>query len=163
MKRLITILFAIFCAVTLSQFPEFAQQYKQRLGGAVDELSRIVTKFDADAYNSGLKREEALDRYSQADDPFLSKQGTNMRKTISRFEYLRNHLAELSDAAPFTRLWVFAKDRDFELSKATLDAYEPAVPTSVEGAVHAAGGFFGGWWLFVVLLSPFGRRRRRSA
>ena len=29
-------------AATLSQFPEFSQQYTQRLGGAVDELSAIV-------------------------------------------------------------------------------------------------------------------------
>ena len=26
----------------LSQTPEFAQQYRQRLGGAIDELQRIV-------------------------------------------------------------------------------------------------------------------------
>ena len=32
----------------LSQTPEFAQQYRQRLGGAVDELQRIVLQFDDD-------------------------------------------------------------------------------------------------------------------
>jgi len=33
---------ALFAAVLGSQFPEFAQQYRQRLGGALDELDRIV-------------------------------------------------------------------------------------------------------------------------
>ena len=32
--------------VVLSQFPEYAQQYTQRLGGAVDELRIITEDFD---------------------------------------------------------------------------------------------------------------------
>ena len=31
------------------QGPEFTQQYRQRLGGALDELKRAVSVFDADA------------------------------------------------------------------------------------------------------------------
>ncbi|NRB05388.1 MAG: DUF2937 family protein, partial [Rhodobacteraceae bacterium] len=32
--------------LSLSQFPEFSQQYLQRLGGAVDALAVVVTDFD---------------------------------------------------------------------------------------------------------------------
>ena len=34
------------CALFASQVPEFMQQYSQRLGGAVDELGRIVQHFE---------------------------------------------------------------------------------------------------------------------
>ena len=47
-------------AAGLSQFPEYSQQYNQRLAGAVDELSHVVADFDASAAAEGLSREAAL-------------------------------------------------------------------------------------------------------
>ena len=49
-------------AVTASQGPEFAQQYRQRLGGAIDELRRAIARFDADAQAHGETRERAIAR-----------------------------------------------------------------------------------------------------
>ena len=45
-------------AVALSQFPEFSQQYLQRLSGAVDELKAITVAFDLSARVAGLSRED---------------------------------------------------------------------------------------------------------
>jgi len=36
-------------AIALIAGLEFAQQYRQRIGGALDELRRIVAEFDAEA------------------------------------------------------------------------------------------------------------------
>jgi len=47
-------------AAFFAQAPEFAQQYRQRLGGAVEELRRVVVQFDADAAQYGLSRSEAM-------------------------------------------------------------------------------------------------------
>ena len=47
-------------AASVSQFPEFSQQYTQRLGGAVDALGQVVADFDASAAAAGLDREAAL-------------------------------------------------------------------------------------------------------
>ena len=60
--RAITLAGGLTGAAGLSQFPEFSQQYIQRLSGAVDELSRVVAEFDADAAALGLSRGEALDQ-----------------------------------------------------------------------------------------------------
>ena len=54
--RAITMAGGLVGAAGLSQFPEFSQQYVQRLGGAVDELSRFVAEFDADAAAVGMTR-----------------------------------------------------------------------------------------------------------
>ncbi|WP_372834856.1 DUF2937 family protein [Puniceibacterium confluentis] len=43
-------------AVGLSQFPEFSQQYLQRLGGAVDGLARVIRQFDRDAAKVSFSR-----------------------------------------------------------------------------------------------------------
>ena len=52
--------------VAFSQLPEFAQQYAQRLGGAISELKVIVADFDRDAANSQLSREDAIFNVSRA-------------------------------------------------------------------------------------------------
>ena len=52
--RLIVIVAAALGGVGASQLPEFAQQYRQRLGGALEELTRIVAEFDASAARSQL-------------------------------------------------------------------------------------------------------------
>ena len=39
-------------AAILSQFPEYAQQYTQRLGGAVDALGQVVADFDDDTIDA---------------------------------------------------------------------------------------------------------------
>ena len=61
--RMLTGATVLVAAVTTSQLPEFAQQYRQRLGGAVDELRTIVQRFDADAQAAGMDRTQALDHH----------------------------------------------------------------------------------------------------
>lgn len=160
MKRLVILIFALICGGATSQFPEFAQQYRQRLDGAIQELSKIVTQFDQDARASGLSRDEAVERFSASGDEFLGKRGASLKQIFARYDYLTTHQAHLNDANPFERFIVFAKERDPELSNATLEIYKPAVPVTAEGGVHAAGGAAGGWALLSILLWPFGRRRR---
>ena len=69
--------------VLLSQFPEYAQQYTQRLGGAVDELRVIIDRFRRrGGRGAGLTRAQALDRYRQAGDSFLAGRGAAMRPDL---------------------------------------------------------------------------------
>ena len=58
--RILALAGGIAGAVALSQFPEFSQQYVQRLSGAVDELRAVTFAFDTAAKVGGLSREEAL-------------------------------------------------------------------------------------------------------
>ena len=53
---------ALFAALIGSQGPEFAQQYRQRLGGAVAELDRIVADFDAEAERQNMTPAEGVSR-----------------------------------------------------------------------------------------------------
>ena len=46
MRRMLATIGGLGLAVTMSQFPEYAQQYTQRLGGAVDELRVVTEDFD---------------------------------------------------------------------------------------------------------------------
>lgn len=162
MKRLLILVFGVASAGIASQFPEFSQQYTQRLDGAVNELSRIVEQFDTDAQDNGITRGEALSRYETSEDEFLEKRGLSMGQAIARHDRLKAHRDRLLESGPFERLWVFARDQDPELTQNTLDIYTPAVPVSAEGGAHAAAGFAGGWAILTLLLAPFGRRRKKA-
>lgn len=168
--RILTLLFGLTGAAGLSQFPEFSQQYRQRLGGAVDELTRIVQGFDADARATGLTRAEALEDLAKGGD-FGQRHSASMRITIDRYDRLRGDLAALEGAGPFTRLTQMSRLTDPELARATLDNYSPALPLSFEGATLAGTGFLLGgmvptslaWTLGPILPGSGERRRRRRA
>ncbi len=49
LARRLALAIALVAAFVGSQGPEFAQQYRQRLGGALDEVRRSVVQFDAEA------------------------------------------------------------------------------------------------------------------
>ena len=163
MKKLIIILASLFCAALASQFPEYVQQYQQRLSGAVTELTQVVEQFDLDARNNDLTRKQALDRYEASQDEFLKDRADRISTLIQRYDRLRLHLRSLETAAPFQKLGLFIKDRDIEMASDTAKIYQPAIPLTTMGAAHAAGGFGLGWVLFSILLWPFrGARHRRA-
>ena len=58
--RALTLVGSLIAGAGASQFPEFSQQYAQRLGGAVGALSEVVADFDASAVAEGLTRPQAL-------------------------------------------------------------------------------------------------------
>lgn len=168
MGRLFALLLAFLGAAALSQAPEFAQQYIQRVAGAVDELRDFVEGFDADAGAAGVSREEALQAYA-ASGEFLSLQGVRTADTINRFERLDRHLVELRRANEYERTLLIAEQHDLPLLRATAQDYVPAMPLTMAGAIHAGVGFALGWALGIVLAALIGGlfsslfRRRRPA
>lgn len=158
--RIFILLCALAGAVALSQAPEATQQYTQRLGGAVDELTRIVQRFDEDAAAGGLDRGGALAAY-ETGNAFIKGQGARMSGLIARQERLSAQYRSLIRATPFERSYIVATQADREILQATLDAYRPAVPVTMDGAAHAGlGGLIFGL-LGAVIAYLFGGGDRR--
>ncbi len=158
--RVLVLTAALGGAVATSQIPEFMQQYRQRLGGAVDELRRVVEDFDADVASEGLTRDLALDRYGASADPFIHKRGTSMTRTLVRFDRISDHRQALIDSTAFERPALLMQYGDRELVAGTLAEYRPAVPTTPEGAVYAAFGFLLGGGMMRMVLAAIGMGRR---
>lgn len=144
----------VVSAVTASQLPEFAQQYRQRIGGAVDELRSFVTRFDSDAASQGLSRNDALARHLVSADEFFRKRGQSMQITIDRLDRLAIQQKAMSDDSAVVRLVNFAGYADRDLTKATFNAFEPAIPVTTEGGILAAIGAALGWMLARLLGAP---------
>lgn len=164
--RALTLAGGVAGAAGFSQFPEFSQQYVQRLGGAVDELERVVADFDQDAADVNLSREAAL--VDLASGGTMGKERADtMVRTIDRHANLSADLAALQAAGPFTRAAQAARFRDSEIAQRAFENFKPAAPLTFEGATFAGAGFLSGLMLFGVLFWllawPFRWRRNRGA
>jgi hypothetical protein len=157
----------LFGALAASQAPEFAQQYRQRLGGAIDELNRVIGRFDADAQSLGQSRNGALDQLTNNPDRLTSLQGEAMRANIQRRDRLQRQREAFMEAGPLQRLFVMVRQADTDIARAAYRDFEPAVPATTEGFVSAAIGFIVGWCVARLLALPlrraFVRRRRLRA
>ena len=146
--------------VVASQGPEFAQQYRQRLGGAIDELQRVIQRFDTDAVANGQNRANAIDRLRGNADNLVSRQGDAMRANVERLDRLQRHRQHFVDAGPFDRLVLLLRDADVDLAEATYHDFEPAVPATQEGVAAAAAGLVIGWGLTLLSVGFFRRLAR---
>lgn len=161
MLRVLAVVGGVAGAAGLSQFPEFSQQYLQRLAGQVDALGQVVTAFDASAARNGLTRTDALGQMTGT--AFLDDQRADLDRTFARYDRLSANLAALRAASPLERLTMPQRLADPQLLQAAWADFRPAMPVTLDGGLCAIAGYLGGWLatagLFGLLALPFRRRR----
>lgn len=152
-------------AAGLSQYPEFSQQYLQRLAGQVDALDAVVADFEASAFRAGLTRSQALAELTGT--PFLSDRQTDMRRTFRRHAVLTDNLAALRDASPLQRILMPQRIADPATFAATWTDYRPALPLTFAGLASGVLGFILGWaalrMVLGLILMPVRRNRAPRA
>ena len=162
--RTVALALGIAGGLAASQGPEFTQQYRQRLGGAVDELRRVVARFEADAQAVGRDRDGAIQRLGENADDLARRQGGAMRENVARLERLEGQRRTFDEAGPFERMFVLVRHGDRELMRAAFRDYRPGLQTTEDGLLAGAGGF-ALFWGGSLLLAGLGRaalaRRRR--
>ena len=160
MWRILAMIGGVSGAAGLSQFPEFSQQYLQRLAGKVDALSAVVADFDESATRNGLTRDAALRELSGTE--FLADRQDDMRRNFIDHQRLASDLDRLREATPLERLTMPQRLGDAETLAAAWADFRPAIPATLDGAVSAGVGYVAGWALLGGLWSllswPFRRR-----
>ena len=158
MFRAIHFLFALICAVLLSQAPSFYQQYLQRLGGAVDELTIQVEALDGRASEAGMARYEYIRHFQANEDTIIQGEGDGMVALVSRQVMLKDWLVRLEQVPWYMILIELAFHLDPEIAENTAKSFEPSIPLSISGAAHTFLGFFFGFLLPAGLRSLFPRK-----
>ena len=162
MFRMLIAIVMLASGTATSQLPEFSQQYRQRLGGAIDALEEILADYRRDASAFGLSVSEAIERQRSSDDPFIRARGSSKAVADARLERLRQQQVALENAGPIERLFVFAQGVDPQLAQATAEDYEPAIPVTLAGFLSAGLGALAGFVL-VKLIAGLARLGRRNA
>lgn len=158
LMRRLALAIALIAGAIGSQGPEFTQQYRQRIGGALDELNRIVAEFDAESAREGMTPAQGLQWLEENRDPLARERGEDMAQTIDRARRLEEQLDAMASAGPLKRLYVMAKDFDPRIARRTLDSFEPAAPFSLEALTAAILAGFWGWAATHLCAWPFRRR-----
>lgn len=163
LARRFALALGLLLAVVFSQVPEFVQQYRQRLGGAADELKRIVAQFDEEASAQSLSRDAGIARLRASADPLVQARGADLQLAVDRERRLEAQDRAFAEAGPLGRYWVFAERFDPELAGRTYAIFQPAVPVTPAGFVAGAAGFILGYGGVRAAASRFRRRGRATA
>jgi len=149
-------------ALLLSQFPEFFQQYTQRLGGRLDELTAQVAALEGRAAATGKDLPGYLRGFLLHRDVDVRREGLELQAMVQRRAALAEAYRALAGANQWWRAAEFAEHVDWQTATATLEVYRPAMPVTPEAGIYAGAGFGSGAAVFLAILGLWGPERRRS-
>jgi len=113
-------------AVTASQWREYLQQYRQRLGGHLDEAKgQLVHLADLQAVADDVQR------------PMVTEM---MAVGEARAATLAEALRALTESPVALQPWAFVRHLDPVAARATLEAFQPALPIDTSSLAWAGAG-----------------------
>lgn len=148
----------ILFAVITSQLPEYSQQYRQRLGGAIDELRAALAEFDAEAGRLSLDRSAGIARLESDRDELAQARGRDIAATAEREARLERQQTAFTTAGPLSQYWVLASQFDSRIGGRAYGDFQPAVPVTTAGLLAALSGLVAGWGLTHAAALPLRRR-----
>lgn len=116
------------------------QQYLQRLEGHLDEARLQLGRFSDAAAQSGMTLDQLVSGAGQNPNPAMARLGEAVRQLGARVSELGAADAALRHATTWTRPFVFARNLDLGIARATWAIFRPAVPTTPEGGCYALVG-----------------------
>ena len=152
---------ALLCGLLATQVPEFMQQYRQRLGGAIDELAAVVSRFESDSAQQGLTESGGIDRLRSNSDRFVRQRGEQEQENVARLLNLREAQARFRTDGPLSRYATLVTHFDSRIAQGALGDFSPAIPTTPQGFVFGLIGFLFGGGVVHMAGRPL-RRRVRS-
>ena len=139
-SRLLNGLAAVLGAGVFAQFPEFYQQYLQRLGGRLDQALIDMERLLNDATILGRTLEAYLEELLQSGTLAARQAARRELERVENADQLRSAYEALSQAGTLERPLVFFRHLDPDLAGEVLDVFVPALPVSPEGLVYAGFG-----------------------
>lgn len=156
MRGIFCVIVGLAMAAALCQTPEFLQQYRQRLDGAIGILQQQADAFDADARAQALTRDQALDRLKTNADPVVVAEGGQRQAAFVRLDTLMRDRAELAEPDLIRRVATLVRHLDRPIAQATLAGFVPAAPLSADGLLFGGLGFLIGFLVSAGLLAGIG-------
>lgn len=114
------------------QFPEFINQYIQRLSGHLEESKTQLLQFQslAEQHFDG-KLSLLVKQYKTNSDPVIVDSATVIEQLVERTVYLENHLALINTSDYVDQVYYFLTHLDSQIFIKTTEFYTLAIPLSV--------------------------------
>ena len=151
--RILLSLAALVGGATVAQFPEFFQQYLQRLGGRLDLARERVQEISIDAASQGIEVTAYIDLFTAS--PVHVQEGRRMAQSIDEATRLQEAHDALTSAAAWEALPRMLHHLDLGIAGQTANAFQPALPISTAGILYACIGGLVGLLVAVTTRSGF--------
>ena len=138
--RVLNGLASVLGAGAFAQFPEFYQQYLQRLGGRLDQAKLDMDRLLSDAQTLGRTLEAYLEELLNSGTLAARQAAKRELERVENAGDLEAAYNALSQAGPLERPVVFAQHFDPLLAQETVNIFSPALPVTPEGFVYAGLG-----------------------
>ena len=118
--------------------PSFIVQYRQRIGGMLDQVLKDLAPFQliADKLHHG-SLQELIQHHMDSSDPTFYKEGAAVRAMVEAAEQLRKAFQAL-DTDLFHQLSYLAAKFDPIVARATWEVFSPSFGLSVESVVFGS-------------------------
>ena|SRR5688572_8843265 len=131
--------------------PSFIAQYRQRLGGMLDQANRDLALFQdiANRFHGG-DIQRLIKHHLASTDPTFRAEGTAIQTMLETVARLKANLAALNTDLLNQVRWI-AQDGDATVARATWDAFVPAMSFTGEALLFAFGTGVGIWLVFLLV------------
>jgi hypothetical protein len=160
----IILLVAIMLAACI---PSYIVQYRQRLGGRLDQVHADLAPFQAIAdRNFGGSLQKLIEHHIASPDSTFHQEGVAIQSMVDAAARLQDALQALNTDLVHQCLYL-ASHSDYELARSTWNIYQPGFTLTLQGAVFAVVLglivwllFLGIWHGIAALLGMSSRRPR---
>ena len=130
--------------------PGFIVQYRQRLGGALDQVVKDLAPFReiADRLHGG-KLDKLIEHHLQSTDATFQAEGSAILAMVRSLDRLRATVMEL-DTDLVHQILLLVKRTDPQIAKATWAAYQPSMSFTPEALLFAGALAIVVWMLFLL-------------
>jgi len=130
--------FVLLAAVLIAAcVPSFMAQYRQRLGGRLDQVSADLAPFQAIAnHDFGGSLAKLVGYHLASQDPTFRREGVALQSMVDSAARLRAALQALN-ADLFHQCSYLLRHPDYDLLRSTWSAYQPGFTLTVQGALFA--------------------------
>ena len=151
LESIIDRIVAVAGAIIFFQIPTFLVQYKQRLGGHVDELARLIKQYKSAAASNGKSVEEYISLHLNSGVNEFISTGKLMTENMERFNELSIALQNLSDSSGIKKLFVFLKSVNFDIFKETYKDFVPGISFNLDSILYCIAGIIFSMLLYLLI------------
>lgn len=137
-------------ALAFCQAPEFILQYQRVLAGHVQELNH--QKKTLDEMFDGHSLDAVLQEVKEPVDPLANKQKAFIEQLLQRQKSFSTSLERLQSAYFWSRPFVFLAAFHPSVFSATLCAFQPGLPLSLEALLLGLLGLLAGYAVYRLIL-----------